>query len=378
MTRGRPRGIWMFIIVGGVCALFAGAFLYAGSAYAGGWESYDSLSRMTLDGQSRPLEGLHSYSWDPDGIWELGEGTTSTFDDPTIRAKTSYPFYIKPVGTEWVVSDTPHLYDSYVKEYSETLKQVYDHYTFGLDITFQTLAVQYYKPQGTYSWIDYGFWYEDDIINTLVRVKFGISPWTPTGAVDDWNVIGGWAGIMSASIVDLEMGHVDLDTTENQGHTIEPHQSVGDALNMFGEEPLSFTDPTALVGVPQVVEIECGARLGAGALYTTDILGKVNSIAVRNVYVKYRIRIDVMTTLKYELQVGKQEGQEPPVSNNTGYMPTNTPWTQFLEGMTEFGEWFTQYGMPFLIVLIIGIVIIVVLYYTGPLLRGLGHARRAG
>jgi hypothetical protein len=374
MGKRRTPSIWAFIVVGSIIAILAGAYIYAGSAYAGGWETQNAISRVTLDAQSRPLEGLHSYSWDTDGVWEEGEGVTSTYDDPTIRVKTSYPFYLKQVSGKWVETDAPHLLDSYSREYSDTLKQVYNHYVFGYTITFQTLAKQYYKSQA-YSVFDYGFWYEDDVIDATARVEFGINPWTPTGAVDDWNVVGGWAGIMSASAVSVEMGIVDLDKTENQGHTIEPHQSVGDALNMYGAEPLEFTDPTALEGVPQKAEIECGARLGAGALYTTDVLSKVNSIAVRNVYVLYTVRVDVMTTLQYELQVGKQTGQEPPVSNNTAYMPTNTPWTQFMEGMVEFGDWFTQFGMPFLVVIIIGVVIIVILYYTGPLLRGLGKAR---
>ena len=375
MPKRKKPNIWMFIIVGSIFAIIAGAYLYTGAAYAGGWETQNSISRLTLDSKSKTVSGLHSYSFDPDGVWVLGEGLTAAFDDPTIRVKTSYPFYIKPIGADWVVTDTPHLLDSYSREYSDTLKQVYDHYTFGFDVTFQTLAEAYHKPYYTYSIFDYGYWFEENAVDAVARIKFGINPWTPTGAVDDWNVIGGWAGIMSASCVSVEMGIVDLTKTETKGHVIEPHQSVGDALNMYGAEPLSFQDPTALEGVPQEVEIECGARLAAGALYTTDIASAVDSLAVRQVYAKYRIRVDVMTTIEYQLQVGKQIGQEPPVSNNTAYQPTNTVWTQFLEGMVEFGDWFTNYGMPFLIVLIIGIVVIVILYYTGPLLRGFGKAR---
>ena len=383
MSRRRPINIWVFIGVGAVLALFVGAMLYSGSAYAGGWEVQTDVSKVIIDGEAQSYSGLHSVTKDIDSNFMTAvdaQGSyqdinPSLYNDPDIYIHTSYPFYLKPGAAGWVQSDSPYLFDSYDRDISGTEMNRYNHYVFGYDITIQTKATDYHKPFGSY--IDYGYFYEANTVDVAARTDFTINPWVPAGTVDDvWNVVGGWAGIMSASCVEVESGLVQSGVAENYEHVITGLNSRGDALNMYGGVVADFENPSAIAGVPQTISIENHATLQAGAEYTTDVLGHWDSIAVRNVYVKYRVRVDVVTVLQFELEVGAPEEQEPPTEDITAYQPEITPWTDFLEALGGIGDWFANLGLPMIIVIVVAVVIIVVvIYVVRPILSMRGRAK---
>lgn len=386
-SKKRTPNLWMFVVVGCVLAVFLGAFLYSGSAYAGGWEVQNSVDKLIVDGTAKTYTNLHTVTLDNDDTFDrvvdernsYQDINPSMYDDPDIYIKTSYPYYLKPYGADWLISDSPYLLKSYDKQFDSRELTRYNHYVFGFDITIQTKADAYLKPFGSY--IDYGWFYEANVVDVMARTQFKINPWVPSGTVDDvWNVVGGWAGIMSASCVKVEQGLVQSGAEENRGHTITGLNSKGDALNMFGGSPVNFENPAALANVPDSVSIETIATLGAGAKYTTDWLSHWDSIAVRNVFVKYTVRVDVVTVLEFELVAGAQDGQDPPIEDNTAYQPEITPWRNFLEWLGDVGDWFGTLGLPMVIVILIAVVIIiVVIFVIRPLIsmkRAVGVVRK--
>ncbi|MHA1289796.1 MAG: hypothetical protein ACTSPB_20630 [Candidatus Thorarchaeota archaeon] len=371
MTKKRTTNIWVYVAIGCIFAIFAGAFLYQGSAWAGGWEVVNSIDKVVVDGTAKSYDDLHSITLDKDDSFdrvvdEAGSYQSinpTLYDDPDIYIRTSYPYYMRPSGATWAETDSPYLFKIYDRKIGENELTRYNHYVFGFDVTIQTKADAYLKP--VWSYVDYGWSYESNVVDVAARINFRINPWVPSGTVDDvWEVVNGWAGVMSASCVSVEYGLVQSGAEENKGHTITGLNSVGDALNMFGGSPVDFENPSALQNVPQEVSIETQATLGAGAKYTTDIVGHWDSIAVRNVFVKYKVRVDVVTVLEYELAAGAQPDQEPPEEDNTAYQPEVTPWKNFLEWAGGVGEWFSTLGMPFIIVIVVAVVIIVVVIYV--------------
>ncbi|MHA2022113.1 MAG: hypothetical protein ACTSWQ_00450 [Candidatus Thorarchaeota archaeon] len=371
MSRKRNTpNIWVFVVVGCILAVIGGAWLYQGSAYAGGWEVVNSVDKVIIDGNTKSYDNLHSITWDVDDSFNrvVNEANSYSgiypgpYDDPDIYVHTSYPYYMRPYGAAWEKADSPYLFQTYDREMGEELIR-YNHYVFGYDITIQTKADAYLKPFGSY--IDYGWFYEANVVDVSARVNFGINPWAPSGIVDDvWEVVGGWAGVMSASCIKVESGLIQSGAEENRGHTITGLNSVGDALNMFGGSPVDFEDSAAIANVPQEISIENQATLGAGAKYTTDFIGHWDSLAVRNVFVKYTVRVDVVTVLEYELVAGAPLEQEPPTEDNTVYQPEITPWKNFLEWTGGVTDWFNNLGMPMIIVIVVAVVIIVVVIYV--------------
>jgi hypothetical protein len=135
---------------------------------------------------------------------------------------------------------------------------------------------------------------------------------------------------------------------------------------MDGEVEVDFNDPAALVGVPSSVDFELSSTLAAGAEYTTDGLGHWDSIAVRNVYVKSRVRIDVVSTLIWTLKLGHQVGLEKPDENNTAYQPEITPWKQFWENLNSFfNDPFTRFMLIVIVLAVGGVVLVYMKFRDG-------------
>jgi len=366
----------------GLLILLLGAFATTmlNSAFAGGWEITKSLSSVIIEDEEFPLTNINKFSKDIDGSWvewveqndppkpynkyyDLEAGELSDPMDwgyPEISISTSFLYYITRLndGT-WVKDDSPQPLDRYNVTVSEDplIVQTYYHWTVGADITIETAAEFFDKPFGVY-W-DYGYFYEAKVTDVDVWLKCAITPWQPAGIDGDWTVTGGWSGVMSASVFNYEFGLVDEGATENYGHTIQDLEQIGQALNMDAE-PTSFSDSEGIKGVPSALSAEVGVQIGAGAKYTTDGLGHWDSIAVRNVFVEYNVRFDIVTTVIYQFNLGHQEEMETPDEDNTGYQPEITPWKNFFDNL--FGFFSSPFAMILLVVIILvggGIVCIV-------------------
>ena len=360
--------------------LFIGAALgaaFSNSPFPGGWEFTGCIRSTTIAGQKFDRYGLHSFTMNVDGNFTAAPNVyPGPFNKPGITIEMSYPYYIQRTSSGlWVESDEPHCLDHYnvtlVNNASEKRIQTYYQWTIGLDVIIKTDAAKYYKTQWNPAYLDYGYWFENDIVDVTQLVSVAATPWTPAGTSGNWTIVGGWNGIMSASIVKVDYGLVETAATENYGHTIQNINSVGSALNMY-TGPNSFTSvpfssSAALQGIPTSMDIEVGARLGAGCQYQNDWLGHVFDLAVRNVFVEYHLRIDLLSTTIWFLNLGHQTGADNPDENNTSYNPHLTSWEAIFEGLRQF---FYSAAFPlFILILSVGGIVIVILYVRG---RGRG------
>jgi len=362
---------------GAIIIVVAGIFvgIMSNSAYASGWEITSSLDQVTIETETFEFDGEHNMAKDIDGSFEdkvAADGYTEgrilvdpkDYDIPGITIESSYPYYLQRTDSgDWVESDDAWLLDKYTipGEITPDTEEFYsyNHWVVGVDVTMKTDAEKINKPFGIYA--DYGYYYEDQVADVEVRQDVSVNPWTPTGTSNNWTITDGWSGIMSASVADLSYGLVSEGATENKGHTIQNLHSVGSALNMYGGESADFSDPGQLEGVPSSVDIEVGASLGAGAEYTTDLTGHWNSLSVRNVFVKYTIRVDVLSTLKWSLQTGHQGDMDEPEENNTNYQPEITPWKQFVEDLKAFlQDPFVRF-MTIVVLIVIGLAVVAVI-----------------
>lgn len=346
----------------------------ANAPWAGGWEIANSLATVEISSTQSPLSttidatGLKSTQYDIDGNF-IGGVVESTIGCPDILTKTWYPYYLKQSTEGWIKTDEPYIVDSYqtpyIDEENNSFYIEYVQYSVGMDIQIQTVADTYYKSPLAYTF-NYGWSFEKLVQDIVVRAKIWLNPWTPVGTFDEnWTISGGWAGIMSGSVRKIDVGIAGDVWDENYGHVITGLMSQYQALNLFTYEDelideVSFTDETALLGVPNKLEAEVYCRLGAGAKYTSDWTGHWTSVAVRNVYVTYYLRFDFVSTLIYQLALGHQEEATPPDENNTGYAPEITPWNEFLAWMENLIPNFNQI-MTILVLVIGGVLLIIVI-----------------
>lgn len=337
--------------------------------FAGGWEVTSSLQSLTVADTEVQRPGLHTTTFDPDGDFVAGQGIyPGPYNKPGVTIETSYPYWIRQSITQgWVESDEAVILDKYnitlQNDAEERRVQQYFHWTVAVDVTIKTDATKYYKPQLSY--LDYGYWYENDVVDISTRVNFALSPWVASGNSGNWTIVGGWNGIMSASVVSVQSGLIE-QASENYGHTIQNTHSEGAALNMYLDESataaqnVDFVNHVALDGIPQAIETELTARLGAGADYKTDLLGHVYDIAVRNVFVEYTVRFDVLSTVIWSLRLGHQGGMDPPDENNTSYSPSFSAWDELFEAWRQF-FYSPGFTFVFIVLVVAGTVILVII-----------------
>jgi len=337
------------------------------SAFAGGWEITSSFESVSLNGTNTQETGKHDVVLDVDlSFNDAVEAADSyqglypsSFDMPGVACKSAYPYYLTLVGGDWVKTENPAPLDEYKVDLSEDSFQTYKQWVIGIDVSYETTAEKYYLPIASYG-IGYGWSYEYKTVSIVGLTDVSITPWTPFGSIGNFSVTGGWSGIMSASIAAVSFGLVEEGATENYGHTIQGIMSKGQAVNMYGGEPVDFHSTAQLAGIPTSVDLETRAQLGAGAQYTTDLAGHWDSLAVRNVFVKYTLRVDILTTLVYKLQLGHQDELEDPDEDNTAYQPEITPFKNFFDNLISFFS--SPFAQIFMLVIVLiggGIVCIV-------------------
>jgi len=363
-----------------ILAVFLSANALGGNAWAGGWEVTNGMNTLNVDEVASNVFGSHYATSDTDGDYFSGvyggyllepiynpnppppspEPTpelpkfAGQGDNPDIVVEMSYPRYLKTDGTYTATYDV---------EYGQDEKVRYIHWEYLYDVTIKTDADKYYKPFGSY-W-DYGWFFEANVVPVTVNTNFGLNAWTVSGTDGDWQLEGGWAGIMSASIYGVSFGLVDSSASENYGHVIQNIHSQGAALNIFTQS-FSFEDSNGLKDVPSSVSIDLSAKLGAGASYTVDLLSRWDSISVRNVFVKYTVKVDVVTVLQWKAAVGNPIPLSDPNESNTNYAPQNGVANLFnaiLDGIMQFGFGFI---MPILVLVVI---VVVVIFVIRPLLN---------
>lgn len=337
------------------------------SAYAGGWEVTAQLSTLNVDGRraSSYAVGASNAAFDPDGNFLSAEQANAEgkqpdqYDDPAIVVEKSLVYKIRQsTSSGWVVTDDSNLVDFYDVGTEASFVR-YHHWTFGVDIIIKTDADAYHKAFGAY--VTYGYYYEANVVEADVWTSFSINPWAPEGEDGSYDITGGWSGVLGASVYARSEGLVEDAAVENQGHTISNLHSVNAPLNL-DVTPTDFKGGEgSLANVPSSFKMQTKAKLGAGAKYTTDVFGHWDSLAVRNVFVKYQIRVDVLTVLNYELKTGHQGELDDPDEENTAYAPQNTFWMGFLDLLMGAGGWIMQLAVV-IVLAIVGVIILKVVF----------------
>jgi hypothetical protein len=384
----------------------------AGLPYGGGGEVGSSLSTVTVDGTTWGIYGQHSWPSDErsdlDGDfedvadWKWGMDY-SDVQKPGVSIESSYPYYLEELAKNiFVEADEASITREYTKTYTlhgEPHTYQYNLIPYGVDVTIKTDADRFYGELDVFSYFGwfYGWYHEDKPVDVDLLLNFGLNPWVPKGLYiignESYSIVDGWAGILQAEVYDIDYGVLENERLEqeledlNEGArydsatTIQDLNSINSALNMYipgtkdSYQEIDFDDPDEIVGVRNAVNIEVGAKLGAGSTYTADILGHKNSIAVRNVYVTYKLVVKIVTTLDLEL-ITEGSGIEPPEEGSTGGDPPPVPiYSSFAAAWSEFwadvGEFFSS---PIVIIYTILILVIIagVVYFIVKLRFGRG------
>lgn len=401
-----------------------GSLVYAGVPFAGGGEVISAMSLLDVDDNLRYPSGQHIVSdWDTDGNFEdynwtyettvaggqlkrPNGATQESIQNPGISVTTTNPYNIKKVGESLVAlgdEDEPEPVTSYEKVYTingeETIYRYFLMY-YGFDVTIKTTADTYFKDRYAYNLEyvlsgDWGYYFEDNVVDVELRQNFRINPWSPVGV---WNstttednmtttyqIQNGWTGILDSQVYVNDIGLVDeslegdVAGNENFGHTIQNIIETGTSLNMYVDNAAastySFNDERALKDIPTAVDVELGATLGAGAQYHVDTLGHWDSVAVRNVKVQYKVLVKAVATLEMVKLVTTGTTQGGTKEDNTFYKPQVPVVSDLIESWNEFwadvDEWLrSPEGIFYSIILVAGaiLVIYVVLKITGRVL----------
>jgi hypothetical protein len=120
-----------------------------------------------------------------------------------------------------------------------------------------------------------------------------------------------------------------------------------------------FHNTGSLLGIPSVVQIETGAKLGAGGHYTTTDGYHWASLSVRNVFAKYTVGCEILTTLQYALKTSHVGPLINPKEDNTDYAPLLPNWLQAL-----IGAFSNPFAWVFTLV-IVAIVAVVIIKLVG-------------
>ncbi len=234
-----------------------------------------------------------------------------------------------------------------------------------------------------------------------VYVKFAINPWRgpaydPATYVNA-TIEDAWSGIMNAYVVKKDMGQVAnqwsqtssvTQSNSDDGKTVLLHPSNGaDArvvggldegaqIPMFADDG-SYgtqsqktnwdTDVTPDTRIPSTNILYLPVQEEAGAYITRDFWGGVTQVTPIDVYIKYTVRVDVLTTHDFVLQTGEAVPTLAPPKDYYTY--TESWWDQFWRNL---GVLFS--GNNVLLLIIILAIVLAVIW----LLKGKGGKKEGG
>lgn len=398
-----------------VVILVLGAFALSGDLFAGAWEvttQFESLEHNghyydldhepyktvlwasknlqydlnpTLSGENYPVDSLtemvtHDVLGNQLPAQEIYPPDIFGSADTIINIGNPRHVGFNDLSQTWVVTDNSIPYKTYVKPQTDGSLIRFDHHVYLFEVDFKTDA----------DWEDVGvgtgylgeFSNNQGVVATVVlRVDFEVDSWdipTTTMTYQDGeyevSTVEGWAGIMSAYVHDIDAGIISY-TDYNEAPYVNPINNKGTPLNMFVDDA-SFTEPsgdiTSITGVPQKVTIEMGCELLAGAVTTYYPLTEVvTSVAIRNVYCHYTIRVDVLTSQGFFLVTG----DPPTMTTPTIIQPPPNPPNWFdLSWIGDLFAGFDPITTLFVIVIIvivafIGIKLILYAFRRSPLNR---------
>lgn len=405
------------LIIGSLVIGITSGVLYgfASIPYSSGGEVRDSLSMVQVSDldttqkwfpygqhffpnyeQQTDLDGDFNEQWTlddyerayPDQVFNAQPYTW--FQDPAISIETSDVYYMQEVGNVFAPVEDLTISKSFEKTFGNTTYR-YSLVDYGFDVTIKTDADKYQVTAEKFGFgAPWGYWAETNVVDVDTLINFGTSPYIPIGSWNgSYDIVGGWAGILSAQVYDYSFGVVqnerlqqEMDTlgdimTETDT-TIQDLNSINSLLNIYlpssqdALQEIEFSNAESIRGIRNAVNVEIGAKLGAGTVYTPEqnplLIGyHAAALAVRNVYVTYRIVVKMVTTLDLKLVAIGDPITTPDEGNTAGDPPPSVAQTWLDEFWADVSEWFAE-NQLFFYVILIGVfsVIIAFFYFRRP------------
>jgi hypothetical protein len=390
----KNRTIAIMIIAVLVIAIFASS-TFTSTTPLGivvpGWEIYNQIQAMNFDGVG-VKSSANEFTSPRDisaSLWKVD------IDDPyakvpTIMVQTSDIRHVDFTGQSIPLTEP-------AKERTVTRNNhtyYLDYHIYMFDVTIRTIADKklLYTTGECSGWSHETSWthiYDDGTDLYLippisvpekqgeqfsggVYVKFAISPWNGVPAVGgpvNSTIMGAWSGIMNSYVFTKEQGAVANQWGQLQDSSGGAHSFVRGGLDNGAQVPMFAddgtygsqsnrvdwdNDVTPTTRPQSTVILYLPVQEAAGAYLTQNWVGGVTDLTPCDVYVKYTLRVDVLTTHDFALQVAENP---PTLAPPTDY----TPWTKsFWESIAD---WFA--GLPnswefWLIIIIIALVFITV------------------
>jgi hypothetical protein len=204
-------------------------------------------------------------------------------------------------------------------------------------------------------------------------LKFAISPWTGVAGVsgpENSIVTGAWSGIMNAYIFSKEQGQVANQWDQSVNPSDEALSFVKGGLDNGAQVPMYVddgtfgtmstntvnwdTNVTPDTRIPSTNILYFPVQESAGAYLSKNWVGAVSDVIPCDVYVKYTVRVDVLTTHEFTLQTA----QNPPtLAPPIDYVP--------LPASTNPLAWLNAVTIILIVLLIVAVVIVVKLVRWG-------------
>ena len=315
-----------------------------------GWEIYDQIAALKFGTGVKTGANDFPHPYTVSGpMWKVDDDP-EYWGVPTIMVQTSEIRHVDFSG-HVIPDSTPATTPRTVTRGNHTY--VLDYHVYMFDVSLRTIAD--YRQVGASPFgppiydheTSWGTVCSDPFGDSTHRgaqfdggayVKFVINPWRGTATVDapeNYTIADAWSGVMNAEVFQKDGGQV-----ENQwGQKLNPVEEApmfsragldnGAQVPMFKDDgtygtpsprvdwgassPDSRIDSTAILYLP--------AQLEAGAYFTRHWLtGECIGITPCDVYAKYTVRVDVLTTHDFVLQTASNPGDLTPPKDFFSYV----------------------------------------------------------
>jgi len=309
---------------------------YTNSIVNPGWEIYNQITAMQTDAGVKTGPNEFQQPHDISGpYWKVDEDA-SNYGFPTIMVQTSDLDHVDFSGQEIPDTETAKVTKTVVRNNHTYLL---DYHIYMFDMTIRTIADRIQVQGGSFlttpvwehetSWGVQSegtlgtTWTEGKVGKQFVGgiyVKFVISPWrggTLVSTPENYTINGAWAGVMNSYVFQKDGGQVANQWGESPTPSLEAPMFQRGGLDNGAQVPMFADDgqygtPTPkadwdLSATPDTriasnVVLYLPTQLQAGAYLTRDWAGAVNGLTPIDVFIKYTVRVDVLTTHDFILQ----------------------------------------------------------------------------
>jgi hypothetical protein len=313
-----------------------------------GWEIYNQVNAMQYPEGVKSGAGEFTSPATISGSTWIVDTDDPNYGVPTIEVQTSDIRHVDFSGKP-VADTTPATVPKEFVRGNHSF--VLDYHVYMFDMTIRTVADKAVTTFGGWypstrwmhetSWPYTGYAVgmnpdDDPLVGKQfvggVYVKFVISPWKGTGVVEtpeNYSLNTAWAGVMNSYIFTKEQGQVanqwgDLISPSNEAPLfVRGGLDNGAQVPMFLDDgtygsvaPVVDWDLTASPDsrIKSAVVLYLPVQLQAGAYLTRNWASTVTQLTPCDAYIKYTIRVDVLTTHDFVLQTAVNPPElNPPV-----------------------------------------------------------------